>query len=225
MAAPDPQALCRRLGATIGAQRLDEALTHPSAATRARPDYQRLEFLGDRVLGLIIAEAVLSRWPDEAEGKLALRLNELVRKETCAEIAESIGLGQYLRLARSEAASGGRKRMTILGDAMEAVVAAIYLDAGPDAAREAVLRLWEPRMATQGAAPQDSKTMLQEWAQGRAMPPPLYDTVARSGPDHAPEFTVEARLSNGATARATAPSKRAAEQAAATALLHRLGDE
>ncbi len=215
-------ALFARLGRDVDAALIDEALTHPSASSAARADYQRLEFLGDRVLNLAIAEALVMRRPGEAEGKLAARLNALVRKETCAEIAQEIGLGAHLRLERSESRSGGRKRLSNLGDAMEAVLGAIHADQGYEAARDTVLRLWGARIENQGAAPQDSKTALQEWAQARAMPPPAYVEIARAGPDHAPVFTVEARLASGESAVAQAPSKRAAEHAAAAELLARL---
>jgi ribonuclease-3 len=222
-AGPDPSALAARLGRAVDRALLDEALTHPSAASPARPDYQRLEFLGDRVLMLVIAEALLDRWPDEDEGRLAPRLNELVRKETCAEVAADIGLGAHLRLDHGEARSGGRKRVTILADAMEAVIAAVYRDGGLDAARETILRLWGPRIDAQGAAPREPKSALQEWAEGRGLPKPAYAVVAQSGPDHAPEFTVEARLDTGEAARGAARSKREAEKIAAAALLARLG--
>ncbi|MGF1660762.1 MAG: ribonuclease III [Rubrimonas sp.] len=220
--APRLAALFDRLGREVDAALIDEALTHPSASSAARPDYQRLEFLGDRVLNLVVAEALVRRRPEESEGKLAPRLNALVRKETCAEIAEEIGLGAHLRLERSESKAGGRKRLSNLGDAMEAVLGAVFLDQGFAAAQEVVLRLWRDRIETQGAAPRDAKTALQEWAQARAMPPPTYVEIARIGPDHAPVFTVEARLASGESASAQAPSKRAAEHAAAAELLARL---
>jgi ribonuclease-3 len=224
--APSLAPLFARLGVEISAPRIDEALTHPSAASAARRDYERLEFLGDRVLGLLIAEALHARFPDEPEGRLALRLNALVRRETVAGIAGEIGLGRYLRLAQSESHAGGRRRDTILCDAMEAVIAAVYLEHGLSAVRDTVLRLWQPQFeALAGTAPQDAKSTLQEWAQARGMAPPAYVTTGRTGPDHAPKFTVEARLETGAAAAATAPSKRAAEQAAAATLLERLPDD
>lgn len=205
---------------------LDEALTHPSLSGPGRPDNQRLEFLGDRVLGLVIAEALLARYPDEAEGQLAPRLNDLVRKETCAEVAAEIGLSAWLRLGKSESQTGGRRKIAILGDAMEAVIAAVYLDGGLDAAREVIRRLWADRIEGQGAAaPRDAKTALQEWAQGRGMKPPLYQTVGRRGPDHAPVFTVSVTLEDGAAAEAEARSKRAAEQDAAARLMAMIGAE
>ncbi len=217
---PDPGALIERLGlGDLDRALLEEALTHSSAGSSARPDNQRLEFLGDRVLGLVMAEALYARHPNEAEGKLAPRFNELVRKETCAEVAESIGLGDHLQLGRSETLSGGRRKTALLGDAMEAVIAAIYLDQGLEAARNAILRLWGPRLTQQREAPRDAKTAIQEWAQARGLAPPKYVEIARAGPDHAPVFTIEARLASGPTATAQAQSKRAAEQAAASALL------
>ena len=201
---------------------LEEALTHPSAAGPARPSNQRLEFLGDRVLGLVIAEALLETFPDADEGELAPRLNELVRRETLAEVAGEIGLGAYLRLGRSETTSGGRRKAAILADAMEAVIAALYLDGGLEVARAFVLRHWAGRIASGRAAPVDAKSRLQEWAQARGMGPPSYHIVARSGPDHAPRFTVRAVLESGEAAEGEARSRKAAEQAAATALLERL---
>jgi len=201
---------------------LHQALTHSSLSTSTRPDNQRLEFLGDRVLGLVIAEALLADDMDAREGKLAPRLNALVRKETCAEVAEDIDLGAALMLGRSEMLSGGRKKIALLGDAMEAVIAAVYLDAGFDAAKSLILRLWGTRIAQAEENAADPKSDLQEWSQARRMPPPIYAEIERSGPDHAPVFIIEAQLQNGKTARATAPSKRAAQQLAAAALLKEL---
>lgn len=198
------------------------ALTHASISTPARADNQRLEFLGDRVLGLVMAEALLSADAQASEGQLAPRFNALVRKETCAEVARQIGLGDVLRLGRSEMLSGGRRKQALLGDAMEALIAAVYLDAGFDAARALVLRLWGARIGAVELDARDPKTSLQEWAQARGQPPPTYAQVDRSGPDHAPEFTIEVSLSTGENARATARAKRQAEQAAARTLLMRL---
>mgnify|MGYP002335696618 FL=1 len=201
---------------------LHQALTHSSLSTANRTDNQRLEFLGDRVLGLVIAEALLSDDMDAREGKLAPRLNALVRKETCAEVAEDIDLGAALMLGRSEMQSGGRKKTALLGDAMEAVIAAVYLDAGFDAAKVLILRLWGKRIAQAEENAADPKSDLQEWAQARRMPPPIYAEIERSGPDHAPVFVIEAQLQNGKTARATATNKRAAQQLAAATLLKEL---
>lgn len=201
---------------------LIRALTHGSFSSDTRPDNQRLEFLGDRVLGLVMAEALLAGDKAASEGQLAPRFNALVRKEACAEVAQSVDLGEVLKLGRSEMMSGGRRKQALLGDAMEAVIAAVYLDAGFDAARDVVLRLWGERVETVEADARDPKTSLQEWAQARGLEPPAYVETARDGPDHAPTFTIEARISSGETATARAKSKRAAEQAAAKTLLDRL---
>ena len=198
---------------------LDQALTHPSASSATRPDNQRLEFLGDRVLGLVVAEALMAAFPDAPEGELAPRFNALVRRETLAEVAEEIDLGPFLRLGRSESISGGRRKAAILADAMEAVIAALYMDGGVDAAAGFIRRHWKDRVATADATPTDPKTAAQEWAQARGMAPPTYRLVNRAGPDHSPVFLIEATLENGATARGEAGSKKVAEQAAAKTLL------
>ncbi|MEM1344588.1 MAG: ribonuclease III [Pseudomonadota bacterium] len=203
---------------------LEQALTHPSAASPARPDNQRLEFLGDRVLGLVIAEALLDAYPNEAEGHLAPRYNALVRRETLAAIAEEIGLGAHLRLGRSESFSGGRRKAAILADAMEAVIAALWLDGGWEAARGFIRSAWRGRLSADTPPPMDAKTRLQEWAQGQGLAPPDYTLTARSGPDHAPRFSVEARLSTGAHAEGSAASRKKAEQAAAARLLAQIED-
>lgn len=201
---------------------LIRAVTHASMSSAHRDDNQRLEFLGDRVLGLAMAEAVLAHDPNATEGQLAPRFNALVRKETCAAIAREIGLGEVLKLGRSEQLSGGRRKQALLGDAMEAVIAAVYLDAGFEPARTLVMRLWGNRVAEVEADARDAKTSLQEWAQARGLPPPAYVEIGRDGPDHAPVFTIAARLNTGDEAQATAGSKRQAEQAAARGLLERL---
>lgn len=204
---------------------LVQAVTHASISSPTRADNQRLEFLGDRVLGLCMAEALLGADTAASEGQLAPRFNALVRKEACAEVAREIGLGEVLKLGRSEMMSGGRRKEALLGDAMEALIAAVYLDAGFEAARALVLRLWGPRIGAVATDARDPKTSLQEWAQARAMPPPAYAEAGRSGPDHQPVFTVEVTLANGASERASAGSKRIAEQMAARALLTRMERE
>ncbi|WP_238366816.1 ribonuclease III [Mesobacterium pallidum] len=198
---------------------LVQAVTHNSVASATREDYQRLEFLGDRVLGLVMAEALLEHDRSATEGQLAPRYNALVRKEACAEVARDIGLGEVLKLGRSEMMTGGRRKLALLGDAMEALIAAVYLDAGFAPAKAMVLRLWGKRIETAEDRALDPKTALQEWAQARKMPPPDYIVLSREGPDHAPVFRIKARLQNGKEAEATAASKRKAEQAAAEALL------
>jgi ribonuclease-3 len=209
-----------RIGHRFGRpELLLRALTHTSIASATRPSNQRLEFLGDRVLNLVIAEALFMQDGQASEGQLAPRYNALIRKETCAEVAREIDLGAVLRLGRGEHATGGRRKVAVLGDAMEAVIAAIYLDAGIDAARALVLRLWGARIEAAENQRRDAKTVLQEWAQARGMAPPTYVELARSGPDHALVFTIAARLESGEERRAEAASKRQAEQAAAAALL------
>lgn len=201
---------------------LIRALTHSSISSTTRPDNQRLEFLGDRVLGLVISEALFKADTAASEGQLAPRFNAMVRKETCGDVAREIDLGSVLKLGRSEMVSGGRRKLALLADAMEAVIAAVYLDAGYDTARDMVLRLWGPRVAQVKDDARDAKTALQEWAQARGQTPPKYVELSRDGPDHAPVFTIEARLESGECETASAPAKRQAEQAAARALLQRL---
>ena len=202
---------------------LIRALTHGSLSTATRPDNQRLEFLGDRVLGLTMAEALFHADRRATEGQLAPRLNALVRGETCAEIARQIGLGDVLKLGRSEMVTGGRRKDALLGDAMEAVIAAVHLDAGFEAARAVILQLWADRLANVDDDARDAKTALQEWAQANGMNPPRYVQTARSGPDHAPEFEITVRLDDGRQAMASGKgTKRSIEQAAAQALLEQI---
>jgi len=201
---------------------LVRAVTHSSMSTPNRDDNQRLEFLGDRVLGLVMCEALLEADKQASEGQLAPRFNALVRKEACADVARQIDLGAVLKLGRSEMISGGRRKNALLGDAMEAVIAAVYRDGGFAAAKDLVLRLWGNRIHEVEEDARDAKTALQEWAQARKLPPPSYREIARKGPDHAPVFTISAELKTGESEAATAASKRAAEQAAAKALLQRL---
>ncbi|WP_439521470.1 ribonuclease III [Marivita sp.] len=219
----DLQALSERLGHRFERpELLVRAVTHSSRAGINREDNQRLEFLGDRVLGLVMAEALLAGDKTASEGQLAPRFNALVRKETCADVAREIELGAALKLGRSEMLSGGRRKLALLGDAMEAVIAAVYLDAGFDTAKAMVLRLWGNRIGSVEDDSRDAKTALQEWAQARGMPPPSYVELSRDGPDHAPNFVISVRLENGQSAEAKAGSKRLAEQAAAKALLRGL---
>ncbi len=200
-------------------EHLIQAVTHSSLSSSTRSDNQRLEFLGDRVLGLVIAEALSDRDPSASEGQMAPRFNALVRKETCADIARELDLGAALKMGRSEMLSGGRRKQAILADAMEAVIAAVYRDAGFDVARALVLRLWDDRIDAAKDDARDAKTTLQEWAQARGMKPPKYVEVGRTGPDHAPIFEIEAQLSNGMAGSGSAESKRNAQQAAAKAVL------
>ena len=219
----DLLAFSKRLGHVFGQpEHLIRAVTHPSMVSPHRDDNQRLEFLGDRVLGLVMAEALLKADPSAPEGLLAPRYNALVRREACADVARQMDLGSVLKLGRSEMKSGGRRKEALLADAMEAVIAAVYQDAGFEAARNVILSQWGDRIHNVAADARDAKTALQEWAQARGETPPQYVEVARTGPDHQPVFTIEARLASGPSEKATAGSKRHAEQAAATALLKKV---
>ncbi|MFQ6547351.1 ribonuclease III [Aestuariibius sp. 2305UL40-4] len=221
----DLQAFADRIGHDFARpELLVRALTHASMSSAHRDDNERLEFLGDRVLGLAMAEALLEADRTAPEGTLAPRFNALVRKEACADVARDVDLGAVLKLGRSERKTGGRRKDALLADAMEAVIAAVYLDAGFPAARDLVRRLWGDRIDAVEDDARDAKTALQEWAQARGQTPPDYVELARSGPDHAPVFTIEVRLQSGETAKAEAGSKRQAEQAAAKALLRSLPD-
>lgn len=228
-AARDTADLARRLDHVFARpELLHEALTHPSAAVRradgtGENSYQRLEFLGDRVLGLVIADVLLQKFPDEAEGALALRHVDLVRRETLADVGRRLDIGDYLRLARGEAAAGERDNPALLADACEAVIGALYLDGGLPAARAVIEENWAPMLAAAEQPPQDAKTALQEWAQARGMALPDYQEVARDGPAHEPVFTVEVRLDGEKAERGEGRSKRLAEQVAAERLLSRLG--
>lgn len=216
-----------RLGHKFKSQDLlARALTHSSfkGSAKGLGDNERLEFIGDRVLGLAIAELLQETFPTAKEGELARRYNRLVRGETCAGVGRDLGLGAYLILSDSEAASGGRDKETILADAVEAILGAVFLDSGYDKSRSVVRKLWEP-LTEQHTRPAtaDPKSALQEWAQGKGLSLPNYVEIARSGPDHAPVFTTEVRIPGCAPARGEGASKRAAEQAAASALLDREG--
>ena len=198
---------------------LVRALTHRSAVPGdqvAHESYQRHEFLGDRVLALVVADMLFAAYPREEEGDLARRLNQLVRRETCAEVALALDLGSMLRLGTGERQSGGRRKEAILGDVAEAVIAAIFLDGGFEAARVFVEANWRPRMNQLTGPLRDPKTLLQEWAQGRGHALPAYELLERSGPDHAPQFRVGVRIDDRMVGEGQGKSKREAEQAAAT---------
>jgi ribonuclease-3 len=203
----------------------ERSLTHVSAiggGNRAA-SYQRLEFLGDHVLGLVISDMLFRAFPKANEGELSRRLADLVRQESCAEVARAINLGAALRLGASEASAGGRMRTAILADACEALVGAVFFDGGFAQAAAVVERLWGERMRTPVRPLRDPKTILQEWAQARGLPTPAYREVARTGPHHDPEFRVAVMLPNREPAEGLGRSKRAAEQAAAAAMLKREG--
>lgn len=203
---------------------LDRALTHSSAiapAKRIEQSYQRLEFLGDRVLGLVVADLLYRRFPKATEGDLSRSLNALVRQETCAMIAREIDLGSEINLGESEARSGGAEKDAILGDVMEALLGAIYVDGGLGPAFEIIERLFGEHAGQSASERADAKTTLQEWAQGRGLEPPAYVETERTGPDHAPQFTIAVRLNGFEPLTATGPSKKLAEHKAAEAFLVR----
>lgn len=200
------------------------ALSHASAAlAQGTIGYERLEFLGDRVLGLVIAELLYHRFPSEPEGDLAMRLNALVRAETCAEVALELDIGSAIRLTKGEERAGVRDRSSVLSDVTEAVIAALYLDGGLECARSFIEANWLPKLDAMGGPPRDAKTELQEWAQSKQKGLPAYAAVGRSGPDHAPIFEVEVKIAGISPVTGTGPSKRTAEQAAAIAMLQREG--
>jgi ribonuclease-3 len=204
---------------------LTEALTHSSAIAAARHrrrTSERLEFLGDRVVGLAVAELLFRRYPHEPEGALSPRLSVLVSEPALAEVARGLGLGRSLVVARSEDEAGGRERPAILADAYEALIGAIYLDGGWEAAAAILSRGVEPHLETMVVPPRDAKSRLQEWTQARSLGLPRYEVVQSEGPDHAPVFQVAVTVTDLPPACAAAASKRAAEQAAAAAMLARL---
>jgi ribonuclease-3 len=199
----------------------ERALTHGS---QAAANYERLEFLGDRVLGLAMAEWLFTLFPNEPEGALSKRLNTLVTGAVCADVARSLGVAEHLKLGKQARDDGARDSDNVLGDVMEALIGALYLDAGLDAARAAVRTAWGDRVRTQGsAAPQHPKSALQEWAAAHNRRTPMYEIIDRSGPHHAPRFTVKASIGALAEATAEGSSKQEAETAAAAALLVKLG--
>jgi ribonuclease III len=201
------------------------ALTHlsaPATTGQGRLDsYQRLEFLGDRVLGLAIAEMLYETYPQATEGELSMRLATLVRRETCAEVAREWDVGPHVVLGAGEAQAGGRKKAAILADIAESLIGAVFVESGFEAARELVARTWRARMHAVEEPERDAKTAMQEWAQARALHAPHYIEIDRSGPPHAPLFTIQVTLEGHEPAHGSASSKRAAEQAAAQAFMAR----
>lgn len=202
---------------------LTQALTHPSVvhgrAPRKATPYERLEFLGDRVLGLVVADMLFRRFPTEPEGALARRHAALVRREALARVAHTIGLPGQLILSRGEEDAGGRNNPGLLADACEALIGALYADAGFEKAQAFVQSMWTPLMDEAAAPPKDAKTALQEWAQGRGKKLPVYTTVGMEGPPHDPTFMVSVEVEGVETVTAQGASKRVAEQAAATQML------
>ena len=205
---------------------LDHALTHISALGGVRNrsgSYQRLEFLGDHVLGLVVSDMLFRAFPRADEGELSRRLADLVRKEACADVAQAIELGGAIRLGASESNAGGRSRIAILADVCEALIGAVFLDGGYEAAAALITRLWDGRMRAPKRPLRDAKTVLQEWAQAQGLPTPAYREVERKGPDHDPEFRVTVELPDRLPAEGIGRSKRSAEQAAASMMLIREG--
>jgi ribonuclease III len=223
-AKPDLSALEERLGHAFRDRGLlAEALTHVSASADGRGHSQRLEFLGDKVLGLAVADLLFAAFPSASEGDLSRRLAELVRKEVCAEVAAAWDVGPHLNVAKAGSQGGLRKNRSVLADACEAIIGAVFLDAGYAVALSLVERSFAGRLAALVEPPTNPKALLQEWALARGLPTPVYALVGRSGPDHAPVFRLAARVEGLAEALGEGASKRTAEQAAAAALLRREG--
>lgn len=215
------QALQSRLGYQFrDSSLLALALTHPSLANA--PSNQRLEFLGDAILGAVVAHMLYTLYPDEPEGNLARRHAALVRGETLTQVARQIGLSNVLRVTEGEKQTGGQNNASNLEDALEAVIGAIYLDGGLQAAEAVIKPLWDDLARNVSAPPKDAKTALQEWAQGRGLPVPTYTLLEMKGAAHSPEFTMEVSVQGHEPVRAQAASKRVAEQRAAAELLGKL---
>lgn len=219
-------ALEARLGHVFGDRDLmARALTHlssPATGAQGRgQSYQRLEFLGDRVLGVVVADMLYQAYPQASEGELSMRLAKLVRRETCAAVAQDWDVGPHVVMGQGEARAGGRKKAAILSDVCESLIGAVYIDGGFAAARDLVVRSWRERMDADVEPERDAKTAVQEWAQARALAAPRYVEVARSGPAHAPHFIMQVLLDGFEPEAGEASSKRAAEQAAAQAFLAR----
>lgn len=202
---------------------LRQALTHPSAVAEREPrtklTYDRLEFLGDRVLAIVVARLLFEKFPEAPSGDLARRFNELVRRETLADIAISINLGDHILMGNSDTATGGAANPAILADVLEAILAAIYLDGGLAAAETFIQRHWEDRAAVLVTPPADAKTALQEWAQSLAKPPPSYRVISTEGPPHKPTFLIAVEVDGEAATCGKGSTKRQAEQLAAESML------
>ncbi|MDB5721162.1 MAG: Ribonuclease 3 [Alphaproteobacteria bacterium] len=212
------------LEATLGraprdAALFDRALTHSS---HGDDHYERLEFLGDRVLGLAIADWLFELFPDEPEGKLSRRLNALVARETCAEVGREIGVGGQIRLGKQARDDGAADSENVVGDVVEALIGSLYLEAGYEEAARFVRRVWGERVSTRDKAPKHPKSALQEWAAAHDRRPPEYRLAGRSGPHHAPTFIVEVEIKGVGTASAEGSSKQDAETDAASKLLEQL---
>lgn len=225
---PGFEALYSRIGHVFARRELLElAVTHRSAAPRGDGRIlanERLEFLGDRVLGLVIAELLLDRYAEEDEGQLSRRLHALVRREALARVGFAIGIDQALRLSKSEAGGGGRENASLVADACEAVIGALFLDGGLLVAAAFIHREWAPLLLDSALPLKDARTALQEAVQAAGKPLPVYRTVGIEGPDHAPRFLVEVSVAGQEPTRAEGRSKQAASEAAAAAMLTRLGN-
>lgn len=226
MSRSDLSDLQQALGHTFADRNLlRQALTHSSLEeTREGLPFsnERLEFLGDRVLGLVIARYLYDEFAEEEEGALSRRHTALVRREALARVAEEIGLSQYLIISDAEEGSGGRDNQSLLANGCEALIAALFLDAGYEAANGFILRYWQPLSAEDLTPPKDPKTALQEWAQGQGLKLPDYRETGRTGPSHSPLFTIEVVVDGFPPVSATGTSKRAAQQAAAESFLDQL---
>jgi ribonuclease-3 len=204
-------------------QWLDRALTHASTGTAKSANYERLEFLGDRVLGLCVAELLFKTFKTAAEGELSVRLNQLVSAESCALVADEMELHRFIRTGADVKKLTGQRMLNVRADVVESLIAALYLDAGLEVARAFVLRYWQARATQPNAARRDAKTELQEWAHAKCGVTPSYRVDDRAGPDHDPRFTVTVEIPGVAPETGTDRSKRAAEQVAATKILEREG--
>lgn len=217
-----------RLEALIGhefteKERLDRALTHASARTQKGGNYERLEFLGDRVLGLCVAELLFRTFGVATEGELSVRLNQLVSADTCAEVADELGLHLFIRTGADVKKLTGKRMMNVRADVVESLIAAVYLDGGLEVARSFILKYWEKRAARADGARRDAKTELQEWAHAKFAVTPTYRVEERTGPDHDPRFKVTVEVAGVQPETGVERSKRAAEQVAATKMLEREG--
>ncbi len=217
---PPSEGLCQTLGHTFTDETLlKTALTHPSLEGEA--NYQRLEFLGDKVLGMVIGALLYDTYPRDREGNLSRRQTALVRKETLAEVARNIKLGPHIRMTETTARGGGRTNPSILSDVIEALIGALYLEAGAGVAEAFIKKNWGPYLSAD-VVKKDSKTALQEWAQGRRLPLPEYAEIKKTGPDHAPKFVVEVTVDGAGSSQAAGASKQAAEILAAEDLLKKM---
>jgi len=213
--------LSARLGYTFkDVELLHQALTHGSSNRKAK-DYERLEFLGDRVLSLVIADALFHTHAKEKEGKLAARHSAVVRGEVCADVGEAMGLADYIKVGDTEKKTGVHRMKSVLGDAVEALIGAIYVDGGLEPARKVILRYWTEALKKPDTVEKDAKTFVQEWVLAKALPLPRYELAGRQGPEHRPEFTVRLLIEKYGTVDGVGPTKQQAEMAAAQAFIAR----